>query len=47
MREFIKVDSEYLNWISSIAEQFKQSQIKAASKVNVEMLNFYWKLGKS
>ena len=46
MSEMIKVDKEYLNWISDIAQRFKQSQIKAATKVNVEMLRFYWSLGK-
>ena len=38
MGEIISVDAEYLNWISSVTEKFKQSQIKAASKVNTEML---------
>ena len=38
MGEIIKVDAEYLNWILSVTEKFKQSQIKAASKVNTEML---------
>lgn len=46
MSEILKVDREYLNWISDIALRFKQSQIKAANKVNVEMLRFYWSLGK-
>lgn len=46
MSKMIKVDKEYLAWISDIAQRFKQSQIKAATKVNVEMLRFYWSLGK-
>ena len=46
MGEIIKVDAEYLKWILSVTEKFKQSQIKAASKVNVEMLSFYWSLGR-
>ena len=45
MGEIISVDSEYLKWISSVTEKFKQSQIKAASKVNTEMLKFYFNLG--
>ncbi len=45
MGEIIKVDAEYLNWILSVTEKFKQSQIKAASKVNTEMLRFYYNLG--
>ena len=37
---------EYKKWIKSIGNGFKQCQIKAASKVNEEMLKFYWKLGR-
>ena len=36
---------EYKTWIGGIARQYKQSQIKAATAVNVEMLKFYWSLG--
>lgn len=36
---------EYKTWIGGIARRFKQSQIKAATAVNVEMLKFYWLLG--
>ena len=36
---------EYNAWIGGIARRFKQSQIKAATAVNVEMLKFYWSLG--
>ena len=33
-------------WISEVSKRFRQSQIKAAVKVNDEMLRFYWQLGK-
>lgn len=46
MEKIIGVDPEYITWIRSISLQFKNSQIKAASKVNAEMLEFYWSLGK-
>lgn len=46
MGELIKDNIEYKNWIISISQQFKTSQIKAAVKVNSEMLKFYWFLGK-
>ena len=36
---------EYKTWIDGIARRYKQSQIKAATAVNVEMLKFYWSLG--
>ena len=40
------VDKNYINWITEVSNRFKQSQIKAAVKVNDEMLHFYWQLGK-
>ena len=40
------INPEYSEWIKSISLNFKQCQIKAASKVNEEMLLFYWNLGK-
>ena len=46
MSDLLKKNSEYRNWISQVSLQFKVSQIKAASKVNEEMLRFYWMLGK-
>ena len=36
---------EYKQWIKSLKQRFKQSQIKAAVKVNTEILDFYWGLG--
>ena len=42
----VTINPEYLEWIKSISWNFKQCQIKAASKVNEEMLLFYWNLGK-
>lgn len=36
---------EYNVWIGGIARRFRQSQVKAATAVNVEMLKFYWSLG--
>ena len=35
----------YNAWIGGIAKRYKQSQIKAVTAVNVEMLKFYWSLG--
>lgn len=47
MSDLIRIDDEYKNWIQEISRDFKQSQIKAASHVNSEMLKFYWRLGFS
>ncbi len=41
-----KVDESYLFWIGQIIERYRSSQIKAAVKVNREMLRFYWSLGE-
>lgn len=38
-------DKEYLEWIKVLGTRFRRSQIKAAVKVNEEMLRFYWELG--
>ena len=37
---------EYYDWISELSQRYRQSQIKAAVKVNSEMLRFYWSVGK-
>lgn len=44
--EMLFLDKKYKNWISDIGVRFKRSQIKAATKVNEEMLLFYWELGR-
>lgn len=46
MKELIYTDAEYKQWITDICRRFRRSQIKAASKVNVEMLRFYWSIGE-
>lgn len=45
MKEVLNLSKEYKELLSEIGNRFKQSQIKAASKVNVEMLEFYFWLG--
>ena len=37
---------EYVAWIVRIKETFRRAQAKAAVKVNVSLLSFYWWLGK-
>lgn len=46
MSELIRSDKSYKKWISDISKRFQQSQIKAAVRVNDEMLRFYWSLGR-
>ena len=40
------VDDEYKAWIENIKERIKHSQIKASVKVNYELLDLYWDIGK-
>ena len=42
----VKNDSEYANWISELKNRYLNSQVKAAIRVNCEMLQYYWSLGR-
>lgn len=46
MVKLIKTDDEYKLWIADLKNRIQQSQIKAAVKVNSEMLYLYWSLGQ-
>ena len=46
MSTLLKIDKEYKEWIADISNRFRKSQIKAAVKVNSEMLQFYWSIGR-
>ena len=46
MGELEKQDKEYAQWIAELAQRYRSSQIKAAIKVNDEMLRFYWSVGE-
>jgi len=46
MSNLIKTDTNYAEWIKSLSLRFRQSQIKAAVKVNSELIRFYWELGR-
>lgn len=39
-------DTDYKEWIRSLSVRYRNSQIKAAVKVNSVMLQFYWSLGR-
>ena len=40
------LDQDYLQWVKDLSTRYRRSQIKAAVKVNEEMLQFYWELGR-
>lgn len=46
MSNLIKLDEKYRKWLEDVSNRFKASQIKAAIKVNKEMLQFYYSVGK-
>lgn len=45
MSELFKIDKKYSTWLKELKSKIRSVQIKAAVKVNTEMLNFYWELG--
>lgn len=40
------LDKDYAQWVEDLSVRYRQSQIKAAVKVNREMLRYYWELGR-
>ena len=40
------LDKDYKLWLKELSSRYRRSQIKAAVKVNEEMLRFYWELGR-
>ena len=42
----IHLDPAYAAWVRDVANRFRASQIKAAVRVNGELLRFYWSLGR-
>ena len=47
MNNMIRTDELYNNLICSLKTRYRNSQIKAASSINHEMLLFYWNLGRA
>ena len=45
-RDGMTTDEGYIQWITDIKQRFRQSQIKAAVRVNTAMLEFYWSVGR-
>ena len=41
----LSVNPKYKAWLTSLKQQFQQTQLKAAVKVNSVLLQFYWSLG--
>jgi len=45
MNKLFKIDKDYSTWLKELKSKIRSVQIKAAVKVNTEVLNFYWDLG--
>ncbi len=45
-RDMMTSDEGYVQWMADIKQRFRQSQVKAAVRVNTAMLEFYWSLGR-
>ncbi|WP_293716769.1 PDDEXK nuclease domain-containing protein [uncultured Parabacteroides sp.] len=45
MENNVIIDLDFKQWVQNLKEQIKQAQIKAAVKVNGELLHLYWTLG--
>ncbi|MEY8608225.1 PDDEXK nuclease domain-containing protein [Parabacteroides segnis] len=46
MSKLIKTNNDYKAWVTEIKQHIRQSQFKAAVKVNTELIRLYWTLGK-
>jgi len=42
----MSIDNNYKQWLTDLKSRIRQSQIKAAVKVNTELLRLYWDLGR-
>ena len=45
-RDMMTADEGYVQWMADIKQRFRQSQLKAAVRVNTAMLEFYWSMGR-
>lgn len=45
-KRHFQVDADYRHWMEDVKQRLKNSQIKAAVRVNSALLEFYWSLGR-
>ncbi len=46
MTALLKSDLDYKKWLTDLKHRIRQSQLKAVVKVNTELINMYWDLGR-
>lgn len=43
MSTFVSIiDKDYTQWVEKLRVRYRESQVRAAVKVNREMLRYYW-----
>lgn len=42
----VRIDSDYVKWITELKQRYRSAQVKAVVKVNAEKLQFNWLLGR-
>ena len=45
-RDGMTSDKDYVEWLAELKSRYKQSQVKAAVRVNSTLLEYYWSLGR-
>lgn len=45
-RDGIIAKTDYIQWLADVKKRFRESQARATVKVNTEMLEFYWSIGR-
>ncbi len=45
MKKVITIDNEYKQWVADLKRRVKGAQVKAALRVNNEMIRLYWSIG--
>ena len=45
-KELTIIDKDYIRWVEDLSVCYRQSQIRAAVRVNRELLRYYWEIGR-
>jgi len=45
IQQIVITDTDYSQWLLELKSRYRQAQLKAASRVNEELIRYYWQLG--
>lgn len=45
-RDIMAPTKDYVEWLTDLKKRYRKAQVRAAVKVNGEILRFYWSLGR-